>query len=152
MWALAWFAEQHRLRRKARSELLRALRGRFAFLFALANRHGLSGFNPHRSMHRLALPPVPVRPPPTRDFSAALFGTSLGPRLRPAAVVDPKLRIGRSKKHRRRGRFDLDGRRLKRGEHAGWCSHDTRRGCNCGAESEEKQWRASSAKRRGRRK
>lgn len=33
-----------------------------------------------------------------------------------------------------RFRFALDGRLLGRDEHAGWCSHDTRRGCNCGLE------------------
>jgi hypothetical protein len=148
VWALAWFAEQHRQRRQCRSELLRVLRSRFAFLWTLSNRHGLSGFNPHRSMHRLVLPPEPASRPLT--FKAAFFGTGLGPR--PAAVADPELPIRRSKKRRRRGRFDLNGRRLKRGEHASWCSHDTRRGCNCGAESEETSWRASRAKCRGRKK
>ena len=31
------------------------------------------------------------------------------------------------------GRFDLNGRELAPDEHASLCSHDTRRGCNCGA-------------------
>lgn len=33
-----------------------------------------------------------------------------------------------------RYRFNLDGRLLGKDEHAGWCSNDTRRGCNCGLE------------------
>ncbi len=36
-----------------------------------------------------------------------------------------------------RCRFDVDGRLLARDEHAGWCSHDTRRGCNCGLDESE---------------
>lgn len=31
-------------------------------------------------------------------------------------------------------RYELDGRRLADGQHHSLCSHDTRRGCNCGVE------------------
>ncbi len=101
----------------ARAELLGVLRFvRLPVLVALAHRHGLNGFNPHRSLHRLVVPPEPPAPWVRKRPAPA-----------PAVTRAPR-------KPRRKGRYDLDGRRLKPNEHAGWCSHDTRRGCNCGAD------------------
>lgn len=56
-----WPAWRERERAAARAELLGVLRFvRLPFLVALAHRHGLHGFNPHKSLHRLIVPPEPV--------------------------------------------------------------------------------------------